>query len=831
MALIYKLLFPNPAVFGNFQASISPDTNNRNMLPFDFNLFRPDPLGLGQTPNRNVFWIAPTGDVKSKDFKVSTKLEEINSKITYDLSFGGETARLIIRYLKSIRFPLLPEDSPRVQKDIEYLFNEGKDIMIQVFDNCCGTEPKLIVEGYIPLNSIRYCEDSCSVNFTIYEAGDRTSALDCLSSTVLGIKNNWTLTQVSGFEILSDFNHKIQTGIETVTKFANKTAKWFDVCIEPTSPGLITILLNFLGWQKIMLALFFLPIIAAIAALILVINGIIAAINIIPGVNVTPITNIVNGDSGPLALFDDLFGLERLVEGLYGCRYVRGGYRVATVITSACAACGLVKSSGVGGTVSATDVFNEAQATAIMADKELAITANPFVVNGAMNGPLLNNKIDTYNTVYMPAEEAYKRRKEKKTQRGSGDDILGRAASIETADKIFNRLSSLWGNTWNVVNIPFTRGTLDNRIQLQLGPNESRYAFRKEDFVNIPEMKICYTVGDKPHVGYSTTWQQDSSDTPANKQSAHHNGYLSYYTGSARGRQSNGIKDYPVDFAPAHYIASLKDDSLYDDLRANRTVIVGFTQLRDFFVTGTLIQGTEFTSVPKLIQFKVENTNVLDYGRTCRVANYNSSFGGAYRMSSEIYTEVDIATADEAFLKGIPNSPATPITGIQSVIPKYSAGYFGNNNVITGVSDARISNLIDDYLKKYGSDEVGYDEARQRVRNANPSFLGPFTNALQFQTIADNPGYKFVPLMDFTVELDNYTCGQDDLFNQCITSAVLLTPTPGIDDVTINFKLRLVKLSLGLGVLTELEIDYENRSIKGSGYVIPFVQNGIDYSV
>jgi hypothetical protein len=390
----------------------------------------------------------------------------------------------------------------------------------------------------------------------------------------------------------------------------------------------------------------------------------------------------------------------------------------------------------------------------------------------------------------------------------------------------------LFGNSWNVVDVPISI-TSPRGIQLQLGGNESRYSFRKEDFVNIETMDVCYKISEGTPIGYSTTWQQDSSDVSANKQLPNFNGYITYFFNTLSGRKSKNVKNYNVEFTPAHYIGSLKDDSLYDDLRANRTSIIGFTQLRDFFVTGTLIQGTEFTSVPKLIQFNVADTNVLNFGRTCRLANHNSSYSAAYRMSSVIYTSVVSTTFDTAILQPIPSSPVTPVTGIQSLLPHYSVGYFGENNTIpANFTDAQIDNLVTDYLKKYGSSEVGYTEALQRVRNATPSFLGSFNNtSSSATTLADNIGYKFASLMEFTVELDNYTCGQDNLFEECVTSAIRQTPTAGIDDAIINYKLRLVKLSLGLGVVTELEIDYENRKIEASGYVIPFVQNGIDYSV
>jgi hypothetical protein len=824
MALIYKLKFPdNP--FINIDGEVGSLTASDGTVYLQ-STFRSFPLSSTSQ------FIVPREDINSKDLKVSTKLEDINSKITYDLSFIGNTARDIIQYIEFVRLPKSASSANgRPAKGLEYLFNLDKQIKITIEDDCCagllGRKNKIIVDGFIPLNTVRYCEDTCSVSVTIYEDGARVNALKCLESTVLGLRSN--IGKLQAAEILTDFNHFTQTGIDTRTKFATVQAKWFDVCIEPTSPGFITLFLNLLGWQKIMITFVFLPTILAIAAIILVINGIIAAINIIPGVNVTPITNIINGDSGPLDLFDDLFGLERIVEGLYGCRYVRGSYRVASIITTACNMCGF--------SVANLDSIYETNITSTNVEGMLAnivtpITPNPFVANGSMNQLLINNKKVTYNTAYMPAEEAYKRRKETSVQAGFVDDIAIRGASIETVDKIFDRLSSLFGNSWNVVNTPVSAAT-PKGIQLQLGSNETRYSFRREDFVNITDMEICYKIAEGTPIGYSTTWQQDSSDISSNKQLPNHNGYITYFFTNLSGRKSKNVKNYNVEFAPSHYIGSLKDDSVYDDLRANRTSIIGFTQLRDFFVTGTLIQGTEFTSVPKLIQFNVAATNVLDYGKTCRLDNHNSSYSAAYRMSSVIYTSVASTTVDTAILQPIPNSPGTPVTGIQSLLPHYSVGYFGENkNLPNTFANPQITNLLSDYLKKYGSSEVEYNDAVTALRSGEPSFLGPFNNtSSSATTIADNIGYKFAPLLEFTVTLDNYTCGQDDLFEECVTSAVRLTPSPGLDDITPHGKLRLVKLSLGLGVVTELEIDYENRKIEASGYVIPFVQNGIDYSV
>jgi hypothetical protein len=383
MALIYKLTFPtNP--FINIDGEVGTLTANDGTI-YSQSDFRPFPL-LSSSQ-----FTVPVEDINSKDLKVSTKLEDINSKITYDLSFVGNTARDIIQYIKFVRLPKgTSSANGRPAKGLEYLFNLDKQIKIVIEDDCCTglIGNKIIVNGFIPLNTVRYCEDTCSVSVTIYEDGTRVNALKCLESTVLGLRSNIGKLQTA--ELLNDFNHLNQTGLNTQTRFANSVGKWFDVCIEPTSPGFITLFLNLLGWQKITITLVFLPAILAIAAIILVINGIISAINILPGINITPITNIVNGDTSPLDLFDEIFGLEGLVEGLYGCRYVRGSYRVASIITTACNICGF-------GNVDLTSIYDanitEPVGNGMLPNIVTPITANPFVANGGMNQPLLNKPL------------------------------------------------------------------------------------------------------------------------------------------------------------------------------------------------------------------------------------------------------------------------------------------------------------------------------------------------------------------------------------------------------------------------------------------------------
>ena len=843
MALIYKITFPDSILasgtFGGAGTSeiLADFGSDINLL--DLSNFR------NYTPPAGIIEI-PKSDISSTDLKVSTKLEEVTSKITYDISFVGETARSIVDYIKYIRLPkgtnAYPEPAPR----LEYLFNLDKQIKIKIQDDCCPVlvagkgEPKTVITGYIPLNTVRYCDDEvCTVNCTIYEDGNRVNAIKCIESTVLGLRSNIGILQNA--EVHGDIKYQAQTGESTVTKLANQNAKWFDSCIEPQSPGLANLLINLIGIVKLVLLFFVVGLFPFLGAVLItltiiinIINVIIRAINVIPFINISTIDSpLLNPLDFATDFIDDILGLERVVEGIYGCKYIRGGYRVSSIISAVCSICDFSKDK-------IKDAYvNFALNNDGVNDIKIPVTYNPFIPNGDL-GTALRDKatLDTFNTAYVPAEEAYNRRKGDKIGSNAGGnpnslkDVAIRAASIETTDNILNRLGSLWNTKWGVVNVPITTNT-PNGIQLQLGPIEGRYSFNPLNLVDIEEAIVCYTVAEGNPIGYSTTWQQDSSDQVANKQLRNYNGYVSYFFTELKDRKPKEVKDFKVDFAPVHYIGSLKDDSVYDDLRANRITTTGFTQMEEFFDEGQMINSTEFTSQPKLVGFEVGSTRVLTGRKACRVKNHNQYFTGSYRMSDYVNTRTTIVNTDLLWLFPQNVNDTMYKTGLQSNIPYYTIGYLGETDQISNTTpDATLEILTQDYLDKYGSSEVNYSDAVSRVRGLHPSFLGPFNNLISVVTTpVDGKGYNFAPLMGFSFELENYSCGQEDLLNQCVTEAVIRNDNYGLDEgVGASFKLRFIRLKLGLGVVTELEIDYENKKIEASGYVIPFIQNGVDYS-
>ncbi len=846
MALIYKLTFPqsvlSSATFSNDLGdaeTLEAFGNDNSIVSTTFRNYT-FPQGVLEIPKE---------DIASTDLKVRTQLEEAKSKITYDISFIGQTARTIVDYIKFIRLPKGTNAYPEPAPGLEYLFNLDKQIKIKIEDDCCpvtidgrGTF-KTVVEGFIPLNTVRYCDDTnCTVNCTIYEDGNRVNAIKCIESTVLGLRSNIGILQNA--EVHGDIKYRDQTGISTTTRLANQNAKWFDACVEPQNPGLATLLLNIIGIVKLVLVFFVIGLIPLLGALLItltiiinIINAIIRAINTIPGINISLIDSpLLQPLNFATDLIDDILGLERVVEGLYGCKYIRGGYRVASIISSVCSICDFSRDKIKDAYVDFA--FNNDGVENI----KTPVTSNPFIPNGDLSTELRENStLETFNTAYVPAEEAYNRRKGDKTSTDGNPnnlkDVAIRAASIETTDKILTRLGTVWGTGWDVTNTPVTSDN-PNGIQLQLGPVEGKYAFSNviEDgqevspFVDIEEATICYTVSEGNPIGYSTTWTQDSGDAAGNKQLRNYNGYVSYYFTELKNRKPKDVKDFKVDFSPTHYIGSLKDDSIYDDLKAGRVTTTGFTQVDEFFDDGQMINSSEFTSVPKLVGFEVGDTRVLTYRKAARVKNHNQYFTGSYRMSDTV--DSTASTVVQGTVTLTPTINEYNKTGLQSLIPYFTIGYFGEDKTIQGFTDEQLDLLIQDYLDKYGSSEVTYDDARVRIRNQSPSFLGPFNNIPDIETVpVDGIGYNFAPLMEFSFELENYSCGQEDLLSQCITEATLKVQNPGLDEGgNPAYKLRLIKLKLGLGVVTELEIDYENRKIDASGYVIPFVQNGIDYS-
>lgn len=843
MALIYKLKIPEDIfTSGRFEQTFGTVGNSTTTYKGtdDREYYT---TSLRTQPAITSLYTIPKEDVSSRDFKVSTRLNENKSKITYTFSLVGPTAKMIIDYLRYARFPGfgITEAYHKPIEGLEYLYNLDKQIGITILDDCCpadGKKTKTVLEGYIPLNSVKYCLDGgCSVTCTIYEDTERVRAMACIESTVLGTRSNSGILRAA--EGFNDKLHEEQFSDVTSTLFAGVNAKWFDACVEPESTGVAEFLLSLVGFLKLILIPPIFVILGVVIIITTVINIIIKGINLIPGVNI---------DIIDFALFtgvdfigqieqsvDIFFGTERMAEGVLGCKYIRGGFRVASIIKAACSICGFSSESLRSLT---TEGFE---------DNSLIVTTpvsyNPFVPFGYIHQQINPILQDGFNTAYIPAEEAYTRRKEKnliKDYLGANNpteffnslsDIAVRASSIETTDKVFDRLGTLWGTTWQVVSTPETNLT-PTKIQLMLGPLEGRYIFDKSELVTIKDASICYEAGDGQPIGFETNFTSDSNDKAGNRQLRGYKGYISYLNTDFIDRKPKEIKSYDVAFSPVHFVDSLRNDTLYDEYSGKTRNSGLYNPFKTFFEGGLMVNGSVFTTVPKLVTFYIASTNVLDNRKACRVKEDNNLWLGSRRMSDYVDTFVANSAGDNALIF-TPSKPAALPTGLQNLIPYYSIGYFGKNKSISStIEDSKISLLANDLDNKFSSENFGYSEALENIRQGKRSYTGPFNNYITGNEIpADSQSYNFAPLMEFTLEKENYICGDDDLMNECITSAVVKKANRDLYETdNPNYKLRLLKLSQGLGVVTSLEIDYENRSIKAEGYVIPFFQRGVDYS-
>lgn len=446
MALIYKLTFP-PNLFTTARdgESFSSNSSGGQITSYNTNEYN---LSVGNvviqvSDTRDIEfprdYQIPNEDIASADFKVSTKLEENKSKITYRLSLVGSTAKLIIDFLKYIRFPSGSNDYPRPLEKAEYLFALDKQLSIEVTDDCCPVtvngrgSNKLVIKGFIPLNTISYCGgEACSVDCTIFEDSKRTDAIKCIESTVLGVGSN--VGKLVTSEIATDY---VLDNTRSTT-FATVKAKWFDSCIEPKSPGTSLLLLNFIGLIKTALLPPLIVVIATIATIATVVNVIIRAVNLIPGVNI-PLISIGSDVTGtdPIAtaieLLEELFGTEVIVENILGCRYIRGGFSVRSIISTVCSVCDF-------STKKFRDGINFNTTNDDFAGIKVPVSSNPFI----SFGDVLDRKnrrertdILAETSVYIPAEEAFSKKEERRLLRQirRGDDDSKRSIRRRIAVK------------------------------------------------------------------------------------------------------------------------------------------------------------------------------------------------------------------------------------------------------------------------------------------------------------------------------------------------------------------------------------------------------------
>jgi hypothetical protein len=820
MALIYNITFPQDftqRVIG--EPSFFEQTSG---LVFTSNPLRS--FSISDIRNIDEYGTTvtiPNFDVASTEFVVNSTIKERNVNVNYSITFVGETAKLITKYIKAIRFPGGTDETPEIKPSLEYQFTIEKYLSIEVIDDCCvgvdGGE-NLVIQGIIPLDSFSFNQDNdCEVTGVIYEDSEKIQILKCLNQTVLGVRSNVGV-QVAA-EIINDNISQAAFNENTQSDFSTVFAKWFDVCIPPNNIGTAQFLINIVTFIRRLLYLPILSIILILIPLVLTVNLIIAAINVLPGVNITPLpTNPFNLAS---EIADFIFSPDTMVENVLGCKYTRGGYRVSSVIKAACSLCNLTS-------VKIPDALISTFSGSV--NGNINISYNPFVPNGSLTGVPHPRLKETFNTAYIPAEDAITKRKESEirqaisnlffgSNRMSSRDVAIRASSIETITKIFDRLSSLWDTQWNVVKTPVG-------YQLILGPSEGVYAFDKTTFVEPnPKTVIEYEVPDSTSLTYITEFEQDSNDSESNRAHQFHRGFLNFGSPFQSRNPTSKTYENKVQFAPTMFTGSRRDDTMYDEVRLGEGLLEEFLFQAYQIPDGIIVNSDTFISVPRLVNFLVgETDDRVTSGRSCRVANHNEVWGAPFRMAD---------TYNSILFPGINLSPLfthypLPV-GIQNKIPLFSTAYRNTERLTVSFVDAEF--LAEDYMNKFRGRNNSTPDAFLSILEGTGALLGPFSNLTRDNILpSDSNTYNFSPLVNFRLELAGYECEDLENFLGTIDIAKHKVTNTGLYEIDANYKLSLLKLEMGLGVVEEMQVDYVSKNIKANGFVIPFFQNGIDYS-
>lgn len=185
-------------------------------------------------------------------------------------------------------------------------------IPVKIFDDeCCGTDV-LLFEGVLKSENVEWCDGACSVRCVFTEHTEYTRAMDCIRSTFIWDNRNGFQSQ----------NHPRIAYCNSIR------------------PEFLQYLLLSYGIMLNLNLLVLTPVVAVITLIITVINGIIDAVNLIPGVSINHIGGgFGSGEENLLAQYSDM--RDRMNERIIACGFRHPAPLVRSYINNVCSICNL----------------------------------------------------------------------------------------------------------------------------------------------------------------------------------------------------------------------------------------------------------------------------------------------------------------------------------------------------------------------------------------------------------------------------------------------------------------------------------------------------------
>ena len=247
-----------------------------------------------------------TATIRRKDTQGSAALSYAG-----ELTFWGDAYQVI-------KDKLICTDAPHLAR-----------IPIQIFSEFCtdaaGT-PELLFSGFIEGQNVDWCEVSsnepCSAKAPITDASQDATAVACLKNTII-----WDRKPKADGSGLSGGEDSFRPG------------RYITYCND-MRPRALQEGLMLMG---LMLKIVFVPVLFVVALIVTVINAIITAINVLPGVNIPKIDFDGNDDT---SVFDEFKNLvEQINDNLVGCGRKHKAPFLHSYMNNLCEVCGLTLQS------------------------------------------------------------------------------------------------------------------------------------------------------------------------------------------------------------------------------------------------------------------------------------------------------------------------------------------------------------------------------------------------------------------------------------------------------------------------------------------------------
>lgn len=503
----------------------------------------------------------------------------------------------------------------------------------KIIDEGCGVYEDFIIQS----GDIEYCEPTIATSLCVFNVTlkQKDSPLTCLQNTL--ISDNW-----QGW-----FNEVPDNGKQHPRlSYCNEIRPNFQLCISWTFMVMFAFVM-----QLFLLILF--PVVIVILGIMLVIgtviNGIITAINVIPGVNV-PLLNLT-GIQNAITNFTNLvFGgfLDNWAIAMVetaGCGREHPSVLVRDYITNVCGKCGI----SVDG-ITAPVFF----ATSISLETSDTTRGTSGYIN-------VENPHYNVTALYAEVERGIRRYENVslfgKSNKNTTQFFIPANAPIVTGAEFLNQLGTIYNTDWRVryVNsngqtIPYLYIQRKDWFLTQPGNYVYDFTANSPDRSKLVEGVCFQWNGEKNPAFVKGLYSSDAADTCGNEAKKYYNNNYSFADVSQNPNFDGSLDKTSIYFSPAKFrLDGASTDYIMDAYQVTGLVLnilpfignIIFSQMVDEleeFADYSLLMRDETCTLPKLIiwdgQSMLNAKAVKTYYSTAHQANSN---GGLFPEPNTVY--------------------------------------------------------------------------------------------------------------------------------------------------------------------------------------------------